>query len=166
MSIANCGKLLCLDTAKNRGYKDIMNKKLTLKEKKFVKITAKTLSPAQAVRETYNIGSKGGVKDKQHRDNTVYAIASENLTKPHIKKSLEEAMQEKGIDNELIVSITNRNLKQDKNIPASNQVLDMIHKIKGNYALEKRVNLNINQMNIDNKIKDLQDELKQLQQEG
>ncbi len=125
-------------------------KKLTLKEKQFVKITAQTLNPTQAVRETYQIGKNGGSKDKKHKNNTIVQIARENLTKPHIVKSLQEAMEEKGIDNELIISITKRNLQQDSNIPASNQVLDMIHKLKGNYAPDRRVNINITPDNIDN----------------
>ena len=141
-------------------------RKLTLKEKQFVKITAQTLNPSQAVRETYNIGSKGGGKTKQQREQIIRTIASQNLTKLNIKKGLEEVMEEKGIDNTLITKITKRNLKQDKNIPASNQVIDMYHKLKGNYAPEKRLSISITPETINNRLKELEYELKQLQEEA
>lgn len=139
---------------------------MTLKEKKFVKITAQTLNPAQAVRETYQLGSKGGSKTKKQKDKVISAIAKENLGKPRIKKALLEVMEDKGIDNDLISTITKRNLKQKGNYPASNQVLDMLHKLKGSYAPEKRVNININPDNIDNLLKAQQDELNLIQQEA
>ena len=164
MSIANCGKLLCLDTAKNRGYKEIMNK-LTLKQKKFVEVTAQTLNPTEGARQAYNLGSRGN-KDKEAMTKTATVIASENIAKPYVKKALAEIMEEQGVNDTLVTSILKRNIKQNKNLPASNQVADMYFKLNGKYAPEKRVNLNINQMNIDNKIKELQDELQQLQQEG
>lgn len=137
--------------------------KLTLKEKQFIKITAQTLNPSQAVRETYNIGSKGGSKTKKQKIITISNIARNKLKKVEIQRSLQEEMENKGIDNELITVITKRNLKQDKNIPASNQVLDMYHKLKGNYAPEKRVNISITPDNINNRLKELEYELKQLQ---
>jgi len=136
---------------------------MTLQEKKFIKITAQTLNPAEAVRRTYNLGSKGGSKDKKHKDNTTYAMASENLSKPHIIKALREEMEEKGVDNELIVKITKRNLKQKDNIPASNQIIDMYHKIKGNYKEPVRVNINVSPDNINKLIDSKLNELKQLQ---
>jgi len=138
-------------------------KKLTLKEKKFVRLTAETLNPSEAVRRTYNIGSKGGVNDKLHKENVIRQIANENLTKPAIRKSLQEVLEDNGVNNDLITRITTRNLKQNKNLPASNQVLDMLHKIKGNYTPERRININVTPDNINNRLQELEDELKQLQ---
>lgn len=139
--------------------------KLTLKEQQFIKITAKTLNPTQAVRETYQLGKNGGSKTKEQKSNTASIIASENLRKPHIIKGLREEMEEQGVNNKLITSITKRNLEQNKNLPASNQIIDMYNKIKGNYTPEVKVNVNVNPANIDKLIEAKINEYKQLQAE-
>lgn len=135
---------------------------MTLKEQQFVKITAKTLNPYQAVKETYQIGKNGGSKTKIQRIKTISAIAKENLEKPRLQRALAEEMEAQGIDNTLITSITKRNLTQGINIPASNQVLDIIHKLKGSYAPEKKITMNINPDNIDKLIEERLIELKAL----
>jgi len=139
---------------------------MTLKEKQFIKITAQTLNPAEGVRRAYDLGAKGGLKDKKHKDNTTYVMAKENLSKPHIQKGLREEMEDKGVDNTLITNITKRNLKQNKNIPASNQIIDIYHKIKGNYAPEKKITMNITPDNVNKLIDAKLNELRQLQEKS
>ena len=135
---------------------------MTLKEKQFVKITAQTLNPTQAVRETYQLGKNGGSKEKKQREQTARAIASENLTKPHIRKGLQELLEEK-IDKDKRTQLISRNASQDINLPASNQALDMINKMTGAYTPQVKVNININPANIDKIIDSKLNELKQLQ---
>jgi len=138
---------------------------MTLKEKQFIKITAKTLNPSEAVRRVYDIGSKNGSKDKIKRINTIKSRASENMSKPDIQKGLRECLKEK-FNNTNRSELIKRNAKQKKNLPASNQALDMLNKIHGDYAPEKKITLNITPDNINRLITDKFDELKQLQQEG
>lgn len=138
---------------------------MTLKEKQFVKITAKTLNPTQAVRETYQLGKNGGSKTKELMNTTARQIAHENLTKPHIKKALREELQDK-MDNDKRSMLISRNAEQSKNLPASNQALDMLNKIHGDYTPETRVNINMNPENINKLIDAKFNELKQLQAQG
>ena len=78
-----------------------MAKKLTLKEKRFIEETKKTLNPTEAVRRVYDLGSKGGSKTPKKLNQTARSIASENLTKPHIKREFKEALA--SIDDEVIL---------------------------------------------------------------
>jgi len=138
-------------------------RKLTLKQKKFVKITAKTLNPTEGAKQAYNLKGKTGLKDKHKQITLATTIASENMTKPDIVKAIEQEIDDLFEKDELKpIQIHKRNMAQNKNIPASNQALDMYYKIKGKYAPVKSINLNINPQNIDNRIKELQNELKQL----
>ncbi len=134
---------------------------LTLKENKFIKITAKTLNPTQAVRETYQLGKNGGSKTKEQKDNTASIIAYENLRKPHIRKGLQELLDEK-ICKDKRTQLIQRNAEQDKNLPASNQALDMINKMTGAYTPQIKVNIDISPANIDKLIQDKIGELKVL----
>lgn len=136
-------------------------KKLTLKEDRFTTITAQTLNPTQAVRETYQIGKNGGGKTKKKREQTIRLIAHENLQKPHIKESLTvkiEALLKK--DKTSVENIHKRNIEQD-NISASNQALDMYYKLGGEYSPEKRLNINANltEHNVDSRIEELKQQL-------
>ena len=71
---------------------------MTLKERAFIKETAKTLNPTEAVRKVYNIGSKGGSKTKALASNTASVIAKENLTKPHIRKAMDSIIDQLEIE--------------------------------------------------------------------
>lgn len=140
----------------------VKEKHLTLKEKQFIRITAKTLNPYKAAKLTYELGTRGGSKTKNQKINTISNIARNKLNKIEIQRGLQEEMEAQGIDNTLITAITKRNLTQDNNIPASNQVLDIIHKLKGSYAPEKKITMNINPDNIDKLIEERLIELKAL----
>jgi len=67
--------------------------RLTLKQREFVKKSIESLNPVKAVRETYDLGSKGGSKTKAHLDNTAAVIASQNLKKPVIKRAFKNALK-------------------------------------------------------------------------
>jgi len=67
---------------------------MTLKERAFIKETAKTLNPTEAVRKVYDIGSKGGSKTKTQEQKTASAIAKENLGKPRIRKAIDSIVEQ------------------------------------------------------------------------
>ena len=104
--------------------------------------------------------SKKGMKRR-----TAQAIASENLSKPIYQKSIIEAMEKIRLDDDLINKITKRNIKQKSSISASNQAIDMYHKIKSNYAPERKIttNLTLTGKDLDMAIKSKIQELKALE---
>ena len=69
--------------------------------------------------------------------NSAALIATENIHKPQIRTEIEKHLN-KILPDEKLALIHNRNIEQDNNISASNQALDMLYKIKGAYAPEKR----------------------------
>lgn len=142
-----------------------MPNKLTLKQKAFIKETARTLNPTDAVRKVYQLGKNGGSKKKELKNNTANSIAYENLRKPDIQRGFKELLKNKLDDNERTRLLT-RNAKQDKNLPASNQALDMSIKITGDYEPEKKITLNITPDNVNKLIEAKFNELKQLRAEG
>jgi len=137
--------------------------KLTLKQKKFVKVTAQTLNPTEGARQAYNLKGKTGVKDKDKQVSLATTIASDNMTKPAIKKALQEVLEEQKVNSEFKTRLMKRNAEQESNIPASNQAIDMLNKIMGDYAPIRSININVTPDNINNRLKELEDELKQLQ---
>ena len=106
------------------------------------------------------LASKKGMKRR-----TAQAIASENLSKPMYQKSIIEAMEKIRLDDDLINKITKRNIKQKSSISASNQAIDMYHKIKSNYAPERKIttNLTLTGKDLDMAIKSKISELKALE---
>ena len=104
-------------------------------------------------------------KGKLMKRETAKVIASENLTKPHYQKSIIEAMEKIRLDDDLINKITKRNIKQKSSISASNQAIDMYHKIKSNYAPERKIttNLTLTGKDLDMAIKSKIQELKALE---
>ena len=106
------------------------------------------------------LASKKGMKRR-----TAQAIASENLSKPIYQKSIIEAMEKIRLDDDLINKITKRNIKQKSSISASNQAIDMYHKIKSNYAPERKIttNLTLTGKDLDMAIKSKIQELKALE---
>jgi len=104
-------------------------------------------------------------KGKLMNKNTANAIASENLRKPIYQKAIIEAMEDIKLDDTLINKITKRNIKQKSSISASNQAIDMYHKIKSNYAPERKIttNLTLTGKDLDMAIKSKIQELKALE---
>lgn len=104
-------------------------------------------------------------KGKLMKRRTAEAIASENLSKPIYQKAIIEEMEKIKLNDTFINRITKRNIKQKKSTSASNQAIDIYHKVKGSYAPVKRETLNITLTgkDLDAKIQEKIKELKLLQ---
>ena len=101
------------------------------------------------------------------RDNT-NIIAHRMLNNAVFQSALQEEMEKQGLNDEFISEITKRNIKQNDNYAASNQAMDMVNKVKGNYAPERKqsvsLNININDAGaVNERIKELQQELAALE---
>lgn len=101
-----------------------------------------------------------------HRSNDYAKVkGTRMIASVNFKKSLEEVMTEKGLTDDKVSQIHQRNLTQERSLPASNEAINIYHKIKGNYAPEKKAVLNINIQDpqaIQKRIEDIEEELKQL----
>lgn len=120
--------------------------KLTKKQKKFVKEYIKDENGTQAALKAYD------TKDNP----TARAIASENLTKPNIINAIKTIAD--SIPNELVIekhiALLNKMEKkydsegnvisEEIDVQAVKAGVDMTYKLKGAYAPEKSVNLNLN----------------------
>jgi len=149
-----------------------MARVLTKKQKGFVKDYIKTGNGTDSVKKNYDVAS----------DQTARAMAYENLTKPHIVKSIQDSLPDdllaehhnklfkqvqtsyftfpKSMSDEEIIEHVNANgidvitvRESDKGklafytIPDANAIkngLDMAYKLKGSYAAEKSMALNLN----------------------
>jgi len=149
-----------------------MPKGLTRKQKGFVKDYIKTGNGTDSVKKNYDVAS----------DQTARAMAYENLTKPHIVKSIQDSLPDdllaehhnklfkqvqtsyfafpKSMSDKEIIEHVNANgidvitvRESDKGklafytIPDANAIkngLDMAYKLKGSYAAEKSLALNVN----------------------
>jgi len=130
--------------------------KLTKKQKGFVKDYIKTENGTQAVMNNYDV-----------KDNIVAkSIASENLTKPYIKEAIQSIADR--IPDELLEKTHLEGLEAGKHIYKNNnetgeiddlgvepdfavrhKYLDSAYKLKGSYAPDKNININMNVKNID-----------------
>src|SRR3990167_4516113 len=93
-------------------------------------------------------------------------MASENLTKPYLKEALEQAMEEQGITDDLLLKEHKKVIIQSKHLPSKNTAIDMAYKLKGSYAPDKKqvsnLNININDSEqVLKRLRDLKDELKE-----
>ena len=70
--------------------------------------------------------------------------AHEMIQKPSVQRKITEVMEEMGLTHDLVTKVTRRNMEQSKNYAASNSAVDIYHRIHGNYAPEKKTNLNLN----------------------
>ena len=118
------------------------------------------------IKNNFN-GTKTALKfgKKGMKPRTAEAIASENLSKPIYKRAILKELEETKMDSKERARLMKRNAKQKKSYSASNQSLDMLNKISGDYAPERRENitLNLTGKDLDNKIYEKIAELKQLQ---
>lgn len=127
-----------------------MARKLTKKQKGFVKDYIKTGNGTQAALNNYDVST----------EHTAAVIASENLTKPEIVKSIQEALPDdllskvhlEGLEASRIISanITYGEANERTNDfievadhPTRAKFLDLAYKIKGSYAPEKHLNTNL-----------------------
>lgn len=134
-------------------------KYLSRKEKGFVTDVLKGVTPTLAALKNYDTESYG----------TAGVIAHENLKKPKIRKAIEEAFPD-----DFLEQIHKEGLFATKGIyrqtddytwtkidevpdhPTIKGFLDMAYKLKGSYAAEKKVNLNLHaEIEPSPKVKDL-----------
>lgn len=85
-------------------------RKLTMKQKGFIKDTIKFKNPTKAIKLNYDLGSKNGSKTPIQYENTAKGMASENLAKPYIQKVL----REKGLKIEDLIDELKENMKLSK----------------------------------------------------
>ena len=135
-----------------------MTVKLTKKQQEFIEQYSKTGNGTLSALKAYS------TKD----ENTAAVIASENLRKPKIVEALEEALPQS-----MLLEVHREGLYATKEIWKNNnetgqvehvgdeadfavraRYLDMAYKIKGSYAPEKHMNVNVN-VEASEKIKEL-----------
>ena len=104
------------------------------------------------------------MSDKK-RQRVAEVKASTLLSNPKVKKNLAELMDESGLTDNKIKRLLDRNASQTKNIPASNQAVDIALKIKGAYAPEKKMTVSLDLSgNLDESINLLMTEIETLKQ--
>lgn len=125
--------------------------RLTHKERGFIRDYIKTENGTLAALRNYEIGPHN-----RNPLNTAASIATENLQKPHIIKSIAEALPDSLLAERHLELLNKREVitayregKEGKEVidspdtQAVTRALDMAYKVKGSYAPEKRVNLNL-----------------------
>ncbi|HDY66824.1 hypothetical protein LCGC14_2336370 [marine sediment metagenome] len=103
-----------------------------------------------------------GVKEKSK--GYQYLKAHRLIHSDRVQERLRDLLEDRGLNNEDITRLLKRNAKQSKNLPASNQALDMAIKIKGEYAPSKSVRLTVDytDQQLDEAIGEKLKELKEL----
>lgn len=113
-----------------------MSKRLSKKEKTFVKAYVETGNGTQSALKAYDTDSA----------KVASVIAAENLAKPRIQVALQEALPD-----ELLSTVHLEGLNAGRRVgdeiepdfTVRAKYLDMGYKIKGSYAAEKHINLNL-----------------------
>ncbi len=107
------------------------NRKLTPKQKAFAHAYVdKKLNGTEAALHTY-----------QTTDTNVAAsIASENLTKPKIKREIELLLAQNSIELPLILGIHRRNMLQEEHLPTSQKAVGEFYEILGMKTGDKPTN--------------------------
>lgn len=137
-------------------------RKTEIKAKRFIKDYIETgFNGAEAARRNFNI-KKSGTKTQEVVLASV--MGNEYLNKPYVKQQLAEVLEDDGFNDDDIRSILKRNAQQNKNLPASNSAIDMVLKVRGAYAPDKRAIIykDLTDKDLDDKLKELTEELKQL----
>ena len=116
-------------------------------------------------------GTKTALKfagKKDMKPKVANAIAVENLLKPMYLKPIIQEMEEIKLNDIEVSKKLKRNLKQKANISASNNAIDIYHKLKGNYAPERKesLNLNLTGEDLDKRIQEKIEELRELSRES
>lgn len=82
------------------------------------------------------------------------AISWENLQKPNLIAYINHSLEEAGFNDDNVYKQHLFLVNQHADFPSKAKAIDMFYKLKGNYAPEKSVNLNI-EVEASNEIKDL-----------
>ena len=129
--------------------------KLELKAKRFApKYIANNMNGTKTVEELQPEMSHHVAKSR----------ATEMLSNPVYQREIVNVMEEKGLDDTVVTESHKRNLIQAHSYSASNQAIDIYHKVKGNYAPERHesVSLHLSGKELVDAIKALQSELTDL----
>lgn len=90
-------------------------------------------------------GTKAAQKLKPHLNyDSAKSEAHNKLTNTYSREAILAALEKQGLTQDEISKIHKRNVKQGKNLPASNAALDMLYKIGGTFAPEKSMSVNVN----------------------
>ena len=124
------------------------NKKLTLKEQRFITAYIQTGNGAEAVRRAgYQIGSKGGSKTTQQANETIAMIAKENLRKPTIRQAIASRMVKENITKEQVLarlhSLSTDSSKDSDKIKATELLGKYLH-LFTDTTEEKPTNITLN----------------------
>lgn len=113
-----------------------MARKITPKQKKFADAYLESGNGTLAVMESYDV--------PQDKPNLAAVIASENLTKPNVINYLEAALPD-----DLLARIHKEGLEATRleddgpDFNVRHKYLDTAYKLKGSYAAEKSINMNV-----------------------
>lgn len=115
--------------------KKARRKKLTLKQKLFCQYYLETLGNGTeaVIRAGYKVTSKEGQPDRI----LAKSIASENLTKPYIRKHIDKLLKAKGFNDDSVKLQHLSLISQSKNLPVKVRAIDLYYKVKGDYAPER-----------------------------
>lgn len=115
-----------------------MARQITPKQKAFADRYLKTGNGKQSALAVYDTDSEG----------VAATIASENLMKPNVINYLEAALPEELLAQKhkegLEASYTDEWVDEAPDYSVRAKYLDMAYKLKGNYAAEKSINMNVN----------------------
>jgi len=134
-----------------------------VKSRRFAQALIKNnMNASAAVRE---IEPKYRDMTDKKKQKVVTVKATRLLASDSVKKSLAELMDESGLTDDKIKRLLDRNASQTKNIPASNQAVDIALKVKGAYAPEKKMTVSLDLSgNLDESINLLMTEIETLKQ--
>jgi phage terminase small subunit len=134
-----------------------MKKRLTKKQRGFVKDYIDTDNATEAVVNNYNVKDRIVAK----------SIGTENLTKPYIIEEVNRVRRTigEGLADELLIekhlALLNKQDDRGIDVQAVSKGLDMAYKIKDSYAAEKHLNVNV-EVEANPEIKELADKLNEL----
>lgn len=107
-----------------------------------VQLKAKSFARSY-VRHKLN-GRKAALENYNTTDpHVASSIATENLTKPVFITAIQEELAAAGLTKAKAMQILDRNLSQEGHLPSSNAALDMLFKLTGSYAAERKLNLSL-----------------------
>ncbi len=132
-----------------------MSNDLTKKQRGFVKDYLETGIGTKAALNNYDVeNSKDPYK-------TASVISTENLDKPSIRNAILEALSDELLSEKHLALLNKVDKEGEVDVPAVSKGLDMAYKIKGSYAPEKSVNVNV-EVEASPVIKELTDKLNEV----
>lgn len=111
-------------------------KKKTKKKNDLPKLTPKQRAFVQAYsdptnKKTYLNGTQSAMVAYNATNNVASSIATENLTKPVVKTSLELALSKAGLTDDVVTEIHKRNMLQTKSLSVSQQAVKDYYHLRG-----------------------------------